>query len=371
MHIGFDAKRVFFNGSGLGNYSRSSVENLCNYFPEDKYTLFSPKEGNPQNFNVELCPDIVYPTGIMSAVPSIWRSYAMSSSIKNSGVDIFHGLSNELPCDIKRANVKSVVTLHDLIFIRYPKLYKPLDRVLYVQKYGDSCRKADHVIAISNQTKDDLVNFLDINPDKISVVYQGCSPIFYNESTQAQKVELRVKYNLPSEFILSVGTLETRKNLMLTLRAISEGNLDINIVACGRWTPYVNELMEYAQKSGISDKITFIHDVKFLELPTLYQMSRALVYASIFEGFGIPIIEGLNSGIPVITTKGGVFTETGGDACLYVDLNSVDSMIDALTRAVNDSELRLSLKTLGAQHVLQFREQETASNMRKIYQKMI
>ena len=371
MHIGFDAKRVFFNGSGLGNYSRSSVENLCRYFTENRYTLFSPKRGNPQNFDVELCPDIVYPKGIMSVAPSIWRSYAMSGSIKSQGLDIFHGLSNELPSDIQRAGVRSVVTLHDLIFIRYPELYKPLDRALYVKKYGDSCRKADRVIAISNQTKDDLVNLLDINPDKISVVYQGCSPIFYEKSSDIQKTELREKYNLPKEFILSVGTLETRKNLMLTLRAIAEGKLDINLVACGRWTPYVDELMQYALESGIAHKITLLHDVQFLELPTLYQMSRVVVYASIFEGFGIPIIEGLNSGVPVITSEGGVFPETGGDACLYVDLHSVDSMVDALNRAIHDSELRLSLQTLGAQHVLKFREQETAANMMKVYKELM
>lgn len=371
MNIGFDAKRLFFNGSGLGSYSRSSVENLCRYFPKNNYTLFSPKKGNPQNFNTDLCDNIIYPTGIASIAPSIWRSFACSGSIKKSGIDIYHGLSNEIPLDINRANLKSVVTIHDLIFIRFPELYKPIDRKLYIEKYGISCRIADHIIAISNQTKDDIVNFLEIDPEKISVVYQGCSPIYYNKSTEEQKNELRKKYQLPNQFILSVGTIEKRKNVMLTLQAIVEGKIDINIVICGRRTPYVDIIMAYAQNNSIANKITLIHNILTPELPTLYQMSIATVYTSIFEGFGIPIIESLNSGVPVITSQGGVFPETGGDACLYVDSHNTESMINALQRILSDVELRLSLAEKGYKHVEKFREEQTALKMMAVYNKLI
>lgn len=371
MRIGFDAKRIFFNCSGLGNYSRSSVANLFKYYGDDQYALFSPKQGNRCRFSVPQEVDIIYPKGVGALAPSLWRSCAMSGAIREEKVDIYHGLSNELPYDIRRSGARSVVTMHDLIFIRYPGLYKPCDRYMYTKKYIHSCRAADRIIAISQQTKQDLVNYWGVKAEKIDVVYQGCSPMFYDKASEYERERIRQKYKLPKEYVLSVGSIETRKNLLLTLKAMVEGRIDINLVACGKHTPYTFLLMKYAEKNGIGSKVQFLHNVNFSDLPAIYQMSSVLVYASIFEGFGIPVIEALNSGVPVITSKGGVFRETGGDACCYVDPFSVDDMIAGLERVLGNSDLRDNMIELGYIHVQQFREQSTARSMMSVYQSIM
>lgn len=371
MRIGFDAKRLFFNRSGLGNYSRSTVDLLADYFPDNDYVLFSPRKGNDEGFVVRDNMQVALPSGVGSVVPSLWRSYAMSSSINDRHLDVYHGLSNELPYDIARARCRSVVTIHDLIFVRYPELYKSADVALYKQKYGRSCLKADKIIAISKQTRDDLVNMWSIPESKIEVVYQGCNPMFYDRASEQAKSEVKAKYGLPDDYILSVGSIEERKNLLLTVRAMVEGRIEGNLVACGKRTPYADKIMAYASEHGIADRIMFLHHVSFADLPAIYQMSRVMVYASIFEGFGIPILEGFNSGIPVITSAGGVFPETGGDAAMYVDPYSTDSMIDALRNVLENEQLRASMVDKGYAYCEKFREEHIASNLMRVYRDIL
>ncbi|MEG1553838.1 MAG: glycosyltransferase family 1 protein [Rikenellaceae bacterium] len=368
INIGFDAKRYFFNNSGLGNYSRSSIYLLSKYFSEDNHVLFTPKV--PENVNINNS-QIRIPKGISLLSPSLWRSYAMSKDIRKSGVEIYHGLSNELPADIKKAGCRSVVTLHDLIFVHMPHLYKPADRIIYTHKYKRSCINADRIIAISKQTKDDLVNIWNINPNKIDIVYQGCSDIFYNKASKEEIDNVTKKYSLPDEYILSVGSIEERKNLLLTVRAMAEGGIDIPLVGCGRKTPYADQIMEYAAKHGIADKIHLIHNVAMCDLPAIYQKASVSVYASKYEGFGIPIIEALNSGTPTITSRGGVFSETGGEACLYVDSSDVLEMTEALRLSLEDSEVRETMIAKGYEYVKRFSDESVATSLHNVYEKLL
>ena len=370
MRIGFDAKRVFFNRSGLGAYSRDTVELLSRYCPDREYLLFSPREGNPVGFVVPEDVETIYPEGVSRRFSSLWRSYAMSGSLRRHGVEIYHGLSNELPADIRRSGARSVVTIHDLIFVRYPQLYKPLDRWLYARKYGRSCRDADRIIAISRQTRDDLIAFWGVPAEKIEVVYQGCNPIFYDKVSVEELARVRKKYALPEQYILSVGTVEERKNLLLTVRAMAEYGVDTELVVCGRRTPYADRIEHYAAGHGLTRRIHFLTGVKTADMPALYQMAGALVYVSLFEGFGIPILEGLNSRIPVITTQGGVFSETGGDACLYVDPTSTEQMAEAINKVLGDSVLRSELVEKGLRHAAGFRQEHIAANLMKVYRSL-
>lgn len=367
MRIGFDAKRVFFNRSGLGVYSRSTVGLLAKYAPENHYTLFSPKRGNPVGFDIPEDVEVVYPHGLAAKAPSLWRSYGMAADIRRNGIKIYHGLSHELPSDIRRAGVRSVVTMHDIIFVHHPELYKPADRYIYTQKYKRSCRLADRIVAVSEQTRADLVGEWNIDPAKIDVVYQGCDPQFAVEASPEKRDEVRAKYGLPGDYVLSVGSIEERKNLMLTVRAMAEGKLDIRLVACGKHTPYADKIMEYAAANGIAGRIQMLHNVSFADLPAIYQMADAFVYTSLFEGFGIPILEALNSRVPVITTAGGVFTETGGNACLYVNPFSPEEMAEALRRALGDTILRQDMVAKGLAHAEKFTEPIIAANLTKVY----
>lgn len=372
MKIGFDAKRLFSNLSGLGNYSRSTVELLHQYFPEDSYTLFAPTNDNRAGFTIPEGIDLVTPTALISStLPSLWRSFFMASDIRAERIDIFHGLSNELPNDIRHSGAKSVVSVHDLIYMRYPNLYSKIDKAIYEYKYRTSCENADMIIAISNQTKEDLISYWNIPEEQIDVVYQGCNPIYYEKASAEKLEEVKRRYHLPDNYILSVGTLEERKNLMLTLNAMVEGNIDMPLVACGKRTPYTDKLWEYAIENGIEKRVFFHHDVIFEDLPAIYQMADVAVYVSLFEGFGIPILESLNSGTPMITAKGGVFPETGGDACLYVGQYDLEDMITSIRSVLDNSDIRSSMIAKGHKYALNFRDDKVATNLHRVYEKMM
>ena len=294
----------------------------------------------------------------------------MRKSIIEEKIDIFHGLSNELPFDIRKSGAKSVVTIHDIIFVKLPGVYKPVDRFLYEIKYKSSCFNADRVIAISQQTKNDLIECWNIPEDKIDIVYQGCSSIFYEKPNEEKCKEITIKYSLPKDYIISVGTVEERKNLLLTVKAMVMGKIDMPLVVCGGYTPYVNIIKEYARKENVLDKILFLNNIDFADLPAIYAGAKVSVYASLYEGFGLPILESLNCGIPVITSQGGVFSETGGDAAYYVNPYSVDAMIEALNKVSSDNDLRKGMIAKGYEHAELFRDENVVKNTHDVYQKL-
>lgn len=373
MKIGFDAKRLFFNGSGLGNYSRSLVELVARFEPQWEMLLYSPKPGNRYGFELPANASVVLPRNFwMKKLSSLWRTSFMGRQMAEQKLDIYHGLSHELPTDIARAGTRSVVTIHDLIFVRFPELYKPLDRKLYIKKYRKSCELADRIIAISEQTKNDLVEFWKIDPSKIDVVYQGCDPQFYQTISEQEKERVRREYDLPDgKYILSVGTIEPRKNLLLTVKAMAEGGFTQPLVACGRRTPYQDEILQYAREAGIGHLVHFRNNVRFPDLPAIYQMAGVMTYVSHFEGFGIPILEAMNCGVPVITGKGGVFPETGGDACLYVNADSVGQMQRTLYSALTNLPLREEMIERGRLQALKFREEPVFEALRAVYAKLL
>ncbi|MFW5756970.1 MAG: glycosyltransferase, partial [Tangfeifania sp.] len=170
MKIGFDAKRAFLNASGLGNYSRNTLNALKQYYPENNYTLFTPKVKadlftNHDQFQV-VSPSQFY-RGVLK---SVWRSFFLTGKIKKYSLDIFHGLSNELPSGIHKTDIPSVVTTHDLIFMRYPEFYKPVDRKIYFRKMKYACQAAAKIIAISRQTKNDVETFFQVPSEKVEVI---------------------------------------------------------------------------------------------------------------------------------------------------------------------------------------------------------
>ena len=370
MKIGFDAKRLFFNGSGLGNYSRNTVRLLAQHAPEHKYALFTPKYRDGYGFAVTDDLEVVAPHGMRAVSGAWWRTFGITRNIRACGLDIYHGLSNELPANIAKTRVRSVVTMHDIIFVCHPELYSPIDRKLYTMKYLRSCQKADHIIAISRQTASDLINYWNLPESKISVIYQGCDPVFERRVPEKRRREVTEKYGLPERFILSVGTIEERKNLMLTVRAMVEEGLDIDLVACGRHTRYADQVMEYAASHGLGQRVRMLHSVTFDELPAIYQSASVFVYPSHYEGFGIPIIEALNSHVPVITTRGGVFAETGGDACIYVDPSDSSEMAHAIRTALDADNAR-EMIARGTAHARNFRESTIAENLLSLYKTLL
>lgn len=371
MKIGFDAKRAFYNRSGLGNYSRSTIEHLSKFYPAHEYLLFTPATENSIQFNLTDKVRIIEPKLFLSRTfKSYWRTFRLSKKIQEHKLDIYHGLSGELPYQAnKKSTAKLVVTIHDLIFLRYPELYSSVDRNIYFQKNKYACEIADLIIAISEQTKSDIVNFFGIDEKKIEVVYQGCHPDFQKEVDTNTKIEVARKYNLPENYILNVGTVEKRKNSLSILKAVNEGNIDTTLIIIGSKTEYQDEILNYAKINKLENKLLIINDILFSDLPAVYQQADIFIYPSLFEGFGIPIIEALYSGIPVITTKGGVFSETGGFSTIYVETDNIEKLSDSIHKILNDETLRTKMVDEGLEYVQKFNEEKIASNLMNVYLK--
>lgn len=374
MKIGFDAKRLFLNYTGLGNYSRYVVDGLSKYYSDHHYFLFSPKSpNNSETFSYfnQRNIDIIQPKGIHSLpiISSLWRSKLVTSNPNFSGLDIFHGLSNELPYGISK-KIKTCVTIHDVIFLRYPKYYKPFDVFTYTHKMKHACAQADKIIAVSQQTADDIVHFFKAHPSRIVVSYQGCHERFRSKVDLETKKLIAEKYGLPHSFILNVGTVEERKNVHILIEAVSKlpDSLKMPIVIIGRKTEYQQKVADTIKRTNMEQLVQFIHRVEISDLPSIYQQARVFVYPSLFEGFGIPIIEGIESGVPVITSKGSCFSEAGGSSVIYTDPHVAGELTEALMQVLqSDNSLQIAEQK---KHVQQFLPEKTAENLMRIYQSL-
>jgi glycosyltransferase involved in cell wall biosynthesis len=373
MRIGFDAKRAFFNQRGLGNYSRNTLLGLSTFFPENKYLLFSPKPCRPSLlFQPPANCAMTGPSAMLCRkFPSLWRSLGMGTSIRKYHLDLFHGLSNELPLNIRAAKTPVVVTIHDLIQCRYPQMYHWDERLTYNFKYRRSAENADLVIATSQQTKEDLIRFWKIPENKIRVVYQGCSPDYEISPPESLKQEIITKYGLPEHFLLSVGAIETRKNLLLVLQALAFGKIDIPLVICGVKTDYYHEVIHFATRHKISHQLIYLHSLPNQDLTVIYHLAEALVYPSRFEGFGIPVLEGMTSGIPVITSTQSCLPEIGGDACIYVDPDDTEAMIQAIHTVLNNQPERKRMITAGKIRSENFKPEVTTKALMNVYQEIL
>jgi len=319
MRIGYDAKRLFCNHRGLGNYSRDLIRILNQYYPENQYDLYTPKIKiefpiNPQN------TQIIQPRGIYKFMPSsIWRSIGIKSDIKRLGDDIFH----------------------------------------------------ESIIAISEQSKQDAIEFFNADAAKVTVVYQGCNNIFRQKATTGEKEQVKSRYNLPTDYILFVGAIEPRKNIASILQAISQEKINIPLVIVGRQTDYAAELLKLAERLNIQSQVLFLHQVETTDLPAIYQLAQLLIYPSVFEGFGIPILEALCSETPVITSIGSCFEETGGKNSLYIHPHNTEEIGATLLKVLSDSSLRETMKKEGLIYSEKFTDDKIALNLMSVYQNIL
>ena len=311
LKIGYDAKRLFHNHSGLGNYSRNLIRSLDDFHPENEYVLFNPSSAKIPFTGTHTKE--IKPLLTTAFYKNMWRQRLVTDQAAKQGVDIYHGLSQELPLGLRKKKIKSIVTVHDLIFLRYPQRYKMLDRKIYLQKVKSACKRADLIVAISEQTRSDLIDLLKISPSRITVIYQGADPLFW-EDHSVQFEAVRQKYHIPDEFLLFVGTKEKRKRPEMVLQAAQE--LNIPLVMIGKATKHWKKhLKNIPNQTGLFEP--YVESTK--DLATIYQMAKIFTYPSIFEGFGIPVLEALISKTPVITSNVSCLPEVAGPLSKLVD----------------------------------------------------
>jgi len=368
--IGFDGKRAANNLTGLGNYSRSLIEQLAQQFPANQYLVYTPKVKAAKQIdaffdqpNIEL--------KLPKTGSFLWRSLNILKDLNQDGIQIFHGLSHEIPLAIQHTHIKSVVTIHDLIFLRFPQYYKFIDRKLYEWKSRSACERADRIIAISEKTKADIVDLYGIDPAKISVIYQSCDDSFKSPFAKENLSRIRATYKLPEKFILSVGTIEARKNLKLMVQALKEVNEAYKLVVIGKRTPYFKTVEQEIEQLGLKNRIVFLQNIPFADLPGIYQMADVFAYPSFYEGFGIPIIEALYSAVPVVAATGSCLEEAGGPNSLYVSPNDAGALAKAINSIIGSPQLQKEMKEKGLEFVQKFNSPVVTQQLMNCYLNML
>ena len=377
MTIGFDAKSIVCNITGFGNYGRTLVGDMAEAVPAGTVlNLYSPVRGDEalrRQLTLRPCMRFVYPdaAGINAPLQALWHMRGMVKDLVRDGVRLYHGLAGELPVGIREAGIRTVVTIHDLIFMRHPEWYSWADRKLRRWKFLKTCQEADRIIAISECTKRDIMLYGDVPAEKIDVIYQSCGTLYKMREGEKKMHEVHINYMLPERYIVSVGALEERKNIMLAVKAMHRLPDDVSLVVVGKDGPYGERVRRYIAANGLGGRVMFLHDVPTDDMPAIYQMAEACVYPSRYEGFGLPVIEAIQSGLPVVACKGSCLEEAGGNATLYVDPDDVAGMAHALRLTLKGAPGREERIEAGRQYITRFENAEVAQKVLGVYRELV
>ena len=359
MNIGFDAKRYFHNNSGLGNYSRDLVNSLIKLQPSNKYYLFDP---SPSTLNL--------PPNTIAAVPQhnsiFWRIKGIQKDIEMHKIDLYHGLSNELPFGKWPEKTKKIVTIHDIIFRLYPNHYSVLDREIYHQKTKHAIKIADHVVATSQSTADDLLNHYGVQEEKLSVVYQTCGEGHWKSYSQDALNSFAFNKRLPSKFALYVSSFQTRKNHLQLLKGLKESGLkDFNLVLAGKKGETLIACHQYIIENGLGKQVIILNDLQNSELPLLYRCASSFIYPSMAEGFGIPLIEAACAGLPLAVNDIPVFRELAPESAVKFNASDEISIADTILNLNKMEKLDYSL------YLEKFKTDYAAEMMYSLYTSLV
>nr|WP_262908461.1 glycosyltransferase family 1 protein [Chryseobacterium sp. R2A-55] len=340
------------------------VRILATFYPDNQYVLLN-KDQSERGREILSLPHVSFKE---TSKGSLSRQFKMGKDAQNLDADIFHGLSGELPLRWNKKPIKKIVTIHDLIFLRFPNYYSFFDRKIHFWKFKRATEQADLIIAISEQTRKDIIQFLKVPESKIEVVYQGCHQAFKEYIFPDFFEQTKMRFNLPEKFILNVGTIEERKNLLGIVKALKD--TDIPLVVVGRKTKYFNRVRRFIDKNNLKNQVLFLENVSMHELAAIYRLADIFVYPSFFEGFGIPVIEALFSGTPVITSNVSCLPEAGGKDSVYINPENVDDIRAKILFLWNNESERKRRARMGLEYVQKFTDENIAKEMMKIYQKV-
>lgn len=373
LRIGFDAKRLFNNFTGLGNYSRTLVANLAAYYPEHAYFLFTPKVKHREEthfFQNDPLFSVQTPKGKFAP---LWRMRSMVKDLKRQQIQLYHGLSHELPLKISDSGIKTVVTIHDLLFKQFPDQYTAIDRNIYNGKFRYACENADRIVAISEATKRDIVQYYAIAPEKIEVIYQSCHERFMQTKSQSTIQLTLQQYGLPEEYLLYVGSIIERKNLLGIIQAMEmlppALQLPLVVVGGGK-NPYRNKVRNYITTRGLQKKV-FFSEVSSADLPAIFQQASIFLYPSFGEGFGIPILEALFSKTPVITSRLSSLPEAAGPSSYLVDPSRPEAIANAVEGILSDGQFCKQMVEKGYLYAQRFRGEPLTHQLMALYEQIL
>ena len=388
MRIAFDAKRALNNFTGLGNHARILLNAMMRDYPQNNYLLYSPKaktellNGLHGNFELHLPGGRQVGTaqgrsfGMTSALTqpfsilkkgSAWRSWGITSDLIKANVQVYHGISNELPFNIHRTGIKAVVTIHDLIFLKHTEQYPFIDRQFYTLKTKYAAKHAHRIIAVSEETKRELIQFYNTPAEKIEVIYPSVYVSFQKETIF--NASIIAKYKLPAKYILNVGSFFPRKNhkTLIEAFALIKDTIAEDLVLLGSDGTIKKEIEDLIKARNLSSRVKIISGVSNEDLPAIYQKASLFVFPSLFEGFGAPVLEALFSKVPVIASKGGAIEEAGGPNSLFINPQNANEIAAGILQILTNESLKIKMTEQGFMHAQTMSDKVFAAKVIAVY----
>ncbi len=375
MRIGIDATPIT-NRSGTGYYAEKLIEFLGQADSENEYILFCPRGYRE---HLEHPGMFEYPNFHIIEVNATtqlrqfaWKQFELPRQIQRLKIDVIHFTSFIASL---RSDAPAVLTVHDLCFALYPETFPPLHRLYYSYVIPRSMRLCDAIIVDSDSTNRDLQTRVDPKREVVKTIHLGVDPVsFYHVRDESARTRLREKYGLPSDFLLYVGTLEPRKNLPRLVRAFGYGvvsrGFPHNLVIAGRKGWMFEEIFREVRTLNLTDRVCFPGYVEPSDLATLYSMARAFAYPSLYEGFGLPCLEAMSCGTPVVASDLSSLPEVVGECALMVEPTSVESIANALEKVCSDDECCRVLSEEGPKRASHFSWLTTAKQTAEIYMRI-
>lgn len=372
MRIGIDATAVPPKPMGAGLYIVYLIQELGKLDTPHMFVVFSQEYLRPyladcDSKNIK----IVWVKNMHPALRLIWEQIAFPSLVRKMGLDLLHSPHYTIPLAL---SIPVVVTFHDLIFFIYPEKHTLPKRYFFPWMMRRSSKRAKRIVTDSESTRRDAMRLLHIPPEKITTVHLGYQDNFREIKDQDLLNSIRLKYNLPDKFIFYAGAIEPRKNVPLLLNVFEnlvKQDYPHHLVLAGGLGWLYQEVLDQIEKMQTKDRIHRIGHVPYEELPAFYNLADVFVYPSVYEGFGLPPLEGMACGTPVITSNISSMPEFVGDAGILIPPNDDEALLDALIQVIEDEALRQRLIIEGPRRAANFTWEQTAKKTLKIYEQVL
>jgi len=373
LHVTIDLSPTVQGHAGLGRYAGEIARAINQYHPEIALNLFynTPDEASLPDYLSHI------PHTVVNQGNKPWRMRVLLSSMLRWSMDktfgakqVFHA-TNHLLAHFNQAS--TVYTLHDLIFLRYPQYHMFYNRWYLTVAMPRYLQAAKIIITPSDCSKQDAMHYYKLPEEKFRVIYEAPAPTFHPFADKQQLETIRHKYNLPQQFILHVGTIEPRKNLSRLLDSFKPLLVDwpdLKLVLIGKKGWLYNDFFTHLQTIGLEDQVIFPGFVEEADLPAMYQLATLFVYPSLYEGFGLPPIEAMACGTPVISSNSSSLPEVVGQAGLLINPTDTQALHQAMRRVLSDESLQQELSERGQEQALRFSWQKAVDEHVAIYRQL-
>jgi glycosyltransferase involved in cell wall biosynthesis len=370
MRVGIDATAVPQQRTGAGNYIVNLIRNLPRVDNANEYVVFGTSAHEQELLPAGGAPNVRF---VRRDFPGrgarlAWEQVGLPRQVRANRLDVLHSPHYTMPL---RHSARSVVTFCDMTFVLHPDLHQGIKRVFFPAMMRLSARRADRLIAISESTREDLVGMWGVDRSRVSAIPLAADEHF-QPRPQAEIAGVCGRYDLrPGDYILYVGMLEPRKNVDRLVEAFGQAAGDligIDLVIAGRRGWMYDQIFARVEELGLQGRVRFTGFVPGADLPALYSGARLFAYPSKYEGFGLPVLEAMSCGAPVVTTNVSSMPEVAGDAALLVAPDDVAGLAAALKRLANDSGLRDGLVCRGLERARTFSWERCARETIAVYE---